>query len=163
VDAWHAVQHLKGCADDAFGKDTEDGRKWFGKHRRILLDDARGIGRIIDAIRCPVRKDRGGKLLRRELEFFRRNRARMDYRGAKDAGCPIGSGCVESANKFLVQQRMKRSGQRWGQEGGQGVLTFRSLLKSGRFDGACRSMVRRRRAKMPVRLPASAQELALAA
>ena len=87
----------------------------------------------------------------------------MDYRGARDAGCPIGSGCVESANRFVVQQRMKRSGQRWGREGGQGVLTFRSLLKSGRFDEACRSMVRRRRANAPVRLPASVPKLALAA
>ena len=163
VDFWHGCQHLKECADDAFGKDSEDGRKWFDKHRRILRDDAKGIGRTIDAIRYLVRKERGGKVLRRELEFFRKNRARMDYRGAKDAGCPIGSGCVESSNKFLVQQRMKRSGQRWGREGGQGVLTFRSLLKSGRFDGACRSMVRRRRAKVPVRLPASAPKLALAA
>ena len=38
-------------------------------------------------------------------------------------------------------------------ESGQGVLTFRSLLKSGRLDDACRSMVRRRRAKLPFRLP----------
>ena len=160
---WHSVQHLKECADDVFGKDTERGRKWFDKHRKILLDDARGIGRTIDAIRHLVRTNRGGKVLRRELEFFRKNRARMDYRGAKDAGCPIGSGCVESANRFLVQQRMKRSGQRWGREGGQGVLTFRSLLKSGRFDAACRAMVRRRRAKLPARLPAPAPKLAFAA
>ncbi len=32
--------------------------------------------------------------------------------------------------------RMKRSGQRWGRDGGQGVLTFPALLKSGRFDRA---------------------------
>ena len=163
IDAWHSVQHLKECADDVFGKDTESGRKWFDKYRKILLDDARGIGRTIDAIRHLDRSGRGGKVLSRELEFFRKNRARMDYRGAKDAGCPIGSGCVESANKFLVQQRMKRSGQRWGREGGQGVLTFRSLLKSGRFDAACRAMVRRRRAKLPVRLPDPAPKPALAA
>ena len=43
---------------------------------------------------------------------------------------------VESANKVLVTSRMKRSGQSWGRDGGQGVLTFRSLLKSGRFDRA---------------------------
>ena len=43
---------------------------------------------------------------------------------------------VESANKVLVTARMKRSGQSWGRDGGQGVLTFRSLLKSGRFDRA---------------------------
>ena len=48
----------------------------------------------------------------------------------------IGSGSVESANKVPVTARMKRSGQSWSRDGGQGVLTFRSLLKSGRFDQA---------------------------
>ena len=42
------------------------------------------------------------------------------------------------------------------------VLTIRSLLKPGRCDGACRSMVRRRMANAHVRLPASAPNLALA-
>ena len=163
IDAWHAVQHLKECADDAFGKDKAKGRTWFDKHRTILLEDAKGIGRTIDAFRCLISSGRGGAILGRELEFFRRNRARMGCRGARDAGCPIGSGRVESTNRFVFQQRMKRSGQRWGREGGQGVLTFRSLLKSGRFDEACRSMVRRRRANAPVSLPASAPKLALAA
>ena len=31
---------------------------------------------------------------------------------------------------------MKRSGQRWSRDGGQGVLTYRSLLRSDRFDRA---------------------------
>ena len=56
----------------------------------------------------------------------------MHYAAAADAGYAIGSGSVESANKVLVTS-MKR-GQSWGRDGGQGVLTFRSLLKSGRFD-----------------------------
>ena len=48
-------------------------------------------------------------------------------------------------------------------EGGQAVPAFRSLLKSGRFDDACRSMVRRRRARIPVRLSSPASKPALAA
>ena len=44
------------------------------------------------------------------------------------------SGVVEAANKVLVNQRMKRAGQRWSIEGGQNVLTFRAV--SGRFDAA---------------------------
>ena len=47
---------------------------------------------------------------------------------------PIGSGVIEAACKTLVQQRLKRSGMRWDDEGGQAMLNFRSLLKSGRFD-----------------------------
>ena len=43
---------------------------------------------------------------------------------------------VATMLKVLVTSRMKRSGQSWGRDGGQGVLTFRSLLVSGRFDRA---------------------------
>ena len=32
--------------------------------------------------------------------------------------------------------RNGREGESWGRDGGQGVLTFRSLLRSGRFDRA---------------------------
>ena len=48
----------------------------------------------------------------------------------------------ETTSLFLVNSRMKRSGQRWGRDGGQGVLTFRSLLRSGRFDRAWAVLVR---------------------
>ena len=41
---------------------------------------------------------------------------------------------ASSANKVLVNQRMKRA--RWSVDGGQNVLTFRALLMSGRFDAA---------------------------
>ena len=42
---------------------------------------------------------------------------------------------------MLVTHRLKRSGQRWGRDGGQGVLAFRALLKSDRFDRAWRLVV----------------------
>ncbi len=48
----------------------------------------------------------------------------------------------EAANRTLVTSRMKRSGQRWSRHGGQGVLTFRSLAKSGRFDRAWAKLAR---------------------
>ena len=41
-----------------------------------------------------------------------------------------------SPNKMLVTHRLKRSGQRRGRDGGQGVLAFRALLKSDRIDRA---------------------------
>ena len=41
---------------------------------------------------------------------------------------------MEAANKVLMTQRLKRSGKSWGRDGGQGVLAFRVLLKSDRFD-----------------------------
>ena len=63
------------------------------------------------------------------------NRARMNY-AELSAADSIGSGKVEAANKMIVNVRMKRSGQRWSQEGGQAVMDLRSLDKSGRLDAA---------------------------
>ena len=164
VDFWHACEHLKICADDAFGRESAKGLAWFERYREVLRESENGIGRTIEAIRHLVARGRGGEDLGRELRFFRKNRHRMNYRAASDAGYSIGSGTVESANKNLVQARMKRCGQRWGRPGGQAVLDFRALENSGRFDAACQALVRRRRAKAQVwTTPASAPMLALAA
>ena len=65
----------------------------------------------------------------------------MRYHALKEAGIAIGSGVVEAANKTLVAQRMKRSGMRWRIVGGQAALTFRALLKSGRFKSAWKAMI----------------------
>ncbi|MCY4138229.1 MAG: hypothetical protein OXF56_08210 [Rhodobacteraceae bacterium] len=48
-----------------------------------------------------------------------------------------------AAYKVLVSARKKRTGHRWDSDGGQGVLTFLSLLESGRFDRAWAALVLR--------------------
>ncbi len=136
VDFRHAAQHVKAAADAAFGADTAEGTAWSGRWRHVLRHDPKGVGKTIDALRHLLRKGKRTDDVRRELAFFRNNRRRMEYAAAAEAGYAIGSGSVEAANKVLVTARMKRSGQSWGRDGGQGVLTFRSLLRSGRFDRA---------------------------
>ena len=58
----------------------------------------------------------------------------MGYAQAKDRGLPIGSGVVEATCKTLVTERLKPSGMRWSERGGQAILTLRALLQSNRFD-----------------------------
>lgn len=69
-----------------------------------------------------------------EIGYFQNNRHRMHYKQAVDAKLPIATGHTEAAAKTLVGTRMKRSGARFEQHGGQAVLTLRAALKSGRFD-----------------------------
>ncbi len=45
---------------------------------------------------------------------------------------------LQDTCKTLVTQRLKRSGMRWGIDGGQAILTFRALAQSDRFDSAWR-------------------------
>ena len=59
---------------------------------------------------------------------------RMGYAAARAANRPIGTGVTEAAAKTVVNTRMKRSGARFSQHGGQTVMIFRTALLSGRFD-----------------------------
>ena len=110
---------------------------WFEQYRHILRHDPDGVEKVIRALRYLRDKATTGKDdIKRELAYFRKNRHRMRYRQMKDQRLPIGSGVIETANKVLVTQRLKRSGMRWKIDGGQEVLTFRALIKSDCFDTA---------------------------
>ncbi len=143
LDYWHAAQHRKAAADAAFGQATAAGTAWFEKWRHPLRHDANGVAKVIAALRYLLSKGTAGTQLRHELGSFRHNRHRMDDAAAA-AGYAIGSGAVAAANIVLVTTRMKRSGQSWGRDGGQGVLSIRALAKSGRFDRAWEDLVPRR-------------------
>ena len=143
LDFWHAIEKLHVAAEAAFGSDEKARKKWFKAKRRILRRDPDGVGKVIDALRYLLRKGRGSEEIRKVLGYYRNNRRRMNYYHLAEEGYPIGSGEVEAANKMLVTHRLKRSGQRWGRDGGQGVLAFRALLKSDRFNRAWAMVVPR--------------------
>ena len=57
----------------------------------------------------------------------------MGYAEAAQRGLPIGSGVMEAACKTLATERLKRSGMRWREAGGQAILTLRGWAQSDRF------------------------------
>ena len=68
------------------------------------------------------------------LSYFENNRQRMLYQTYREAGYLIGSGPIESANRNVIQQRMKRSGQRWTLKGGKPLLNLRTANLSKDWD-----------------------------
>ena len=52
----------------------------------------------------------------------------------KDLGWPLGSGMVESACKWLIQQRFKGVGMRWSEDGFNHLLHLRLAWVNGRFE-----------------------------
>jgi hypothetical protein len=47
---------------------------------------------------------------------------------------PIATGVIEGACRYLVQDRMGRTGARWSLVGAEAVLRLRALRASGDFD-----------------------------
>ncbi len=139
------AKSLKAAADAADGAESGKSTAGFDTHKAILTDDPHCVGQVIDALRYLKRKSPGAGEITTAIGSVRSNRQRMRDQAARDAGSPIGSGAVEAANTMIVNTRLKRSGQRWGRAGGQGVLTVRARLKSGRFDNVWAQLTHRRR------------------
>ena len=135
-DFYHAAGHLDTALAVAYGDTHPKRSAQFKKLRHVLVEDDKGVEKVIRSLvhlrdTYPRRKK-----IARELKYFRRNRHRMRYAVLKKQGLPIGSGVTEAACKTLATQRLKRSGMRWGEQGGQAILSFRALVQSNRFERA---------------------------
>ncbi len=135
IDFYHAAEHLNAALGDAYGDGSVMARRRFAELRHVLLEEQGGVETVIRAI-ANLKRKTGSACIARELGYFRNNRARMRYAELKARGFPVGSGVVEAACKTLVAQRMKQSGMRWSQDGGQAILNLRGWSQSGRFDAA---------------------------
>lgn len=135
-DFYHSCEHLKVVTDLYYGENSIKSRACFEELRIKLKDEEEGIGSVIRKITYFRNRSKGKKRksLSRELKYFRNRKNSMRYAKFQRLNIPIGSGVVEAACKTLVTQRLKRSGMRWENEGGQGVLTLRSLVQSKRWD-----------------------------
>jgi hypothetical protein len=67
------------------------------------------------------------------LNYLKARQPMMAYATFRDQGYPIGSGCVESANKLVVESRMKGSGMRWGEEHVDPMLALRNAACNDRW------------------------------
>jgi hypothetical protein len=65
---------------------------------------------------------------------LQRHREHSTYDRYKDLGLPLGSGMVESACKWRIQQRFKGVGMRWSEEGFTHLLPLRLAWVNGRFE-----------------------------
>ena len=134
IDFFHAAQHLSDAFDAAYGANAPKAVAQFEKYRHLLRYDDDGVAQVIRALRHLRSKHPECERIAQVLGYFRNNRHRMGYAEAKDQGLPIGSGVVEATCKTLVTERLKRSGMRWSERGGQAILTLRALLQSHRFE-----------------------------
>ena len=133
VDFFHVCEHLSKLSE-LFFKDSPDAQAWYKKHRTILKEDPNGASKVIRAVRYRRSKTKENPEIEAELKYLQRNRRKMNYFELKQNNLPIGSGVVEAACKNLIGARMKKSGMRWTIDGGQTVLTLRSLILSKRWE-----------------------------
>ena len=133
VDFFHVCEHISKLSD-MFLDDHSKAKTWYKKYRSILKDDPNGAAKLIRAARYRRSLIKKSPEIETEIKYLQHNRKRMNYFALRQKKLPIGSGVVEAACKNLIGARMKKSGMRWSIDGGQTVLTLRSIILSNRWE-----------------------------
>lgn len=130
LDFAHAAGYLAQAATEAFGLETAQAQAWFGTQRHTLRHGDP------DAVLAAVAVLPPGEARTTALRYLGERRAMIAYRAFAAAGWPIGSGCVESAHKHVVQDRLKGSGMHWTPEVVTPMLALRTTLANARWEDA---------------------------
>ena len=133
LDFYHACEHLSNLSQLFFKKHSE-AQVWYEKYKTILKEDQKGASKLIRAVRYRRSIMKKNISIETEIKYFQRNRKKMSYYELQQNNLPIGSGVIEAACKNFIGARMKKSGMRWTIEGGQTILTLRSLILSDRWE-----------------------------
>ena len=68
--------------------------------------------------------------VRAAYRYMHNRLEQLDYKGAIADELPIGSGEIESAHRYVIQQRLKRSGSWWTVDKAWALLALRVLREN---------------------------------
>jgi len=93
-----------------------------------------------------------------KLTYLQKREAHMQYPTYQEAGWPIGSGSVESANKLVVEARLKGAGMRWGRQNVNPMLVLRNAVCNRQWNQTWATAVAQRQALRANRQRAESQQ-----
>ena len=108
----HCSAHLYTVAALPYGAHPERPREWCAAARaRLCWGEVHGV--IWGLQRMQPTDAQAAAEIGKRIRSRQRHEERLDYRFARKGGYPMGSGGIESANKFIGHVRLKRSGAWW--------------------------------------------------
>ncbi len=136
LDFPHAAEHLTVAAQAMFGPGTPEASEWLGTWLHELRHgDPDGVLAALQALVAEKVADPADAARTRDevLAYLTKRRAQIAYAEFAAAGYPIGSGMVESANKLVVEARLKGSGMHWARTNVNPMLALRTATRSGQW------------------------------
>jgi hypothetical protein len=137
LDVIHVLEYLWKAAYCFHPDASREAEAWVTERLRALLTGrdpsqlAAGIRRSATRQRLSVTKRKAADKCAR---YLINNRKLLGYAQALRQGLPIATGVVEGACRYLVKDRMDRTGARWSLDGAEAVLRLRALRTNGDFD-----------------------------
>ena len=137
LDVVHVLEYLWKAAYCFYAEASREAEAWVTTRLRLLL-----TGHDPSQVAAGIRRSATRQGLRRTerkaadkcAAYLKNNRRYLDYAKALRRGLPIATGVVEGACRYLVKDRMDRTGARWSLAGAEAVLRLRALCSNGDFD-----------------------------
>jgi hypothetical protein len=137
LDIVHVLEYLWRAAYAFHPESSPEAEKWV-EDRLLALLSGRSAGEIAKSLRAMIVRHeldaKAAKPVVKCASYLVKNARWLHYDRALADGLPIATGVIEGACRYLVQDRMGRTGARWSLAGAEAVLRLRALRASGDFD-----------------------------
>ena len=155
LDFAHAAQRLAEIGQAVWGEGSAQAQQWTQQQCHALKHDgARSV--LADVLRMQA-ADPGNAVVTTNLTYLTKRVGQVQYPAFAAQGWPIGSGMVESANKLVVEARLKGSGMHWARGHVNALLALRNVVWSDRWAEGWEQMQARRRPPVGARRQARQQ------
>ena len=146
LDFYHCSEYIHAVAKAQYGKGTKQAREWIeATFTRLFYNN---IDEVIRGLKImqPVSSEAEEKITD-AVRYLSKRKNQVNYGAAKRAGYHIGSGAIESANKFISHVRLKRSGAWWYITNANNILKLRCAKYNDTYDNIIRKYVEADREK----------------
>jgi hypothetical protein len=133
LDYYHCSEYLHALAQAQYGKDSQKGQEWVeAALTRLFSNQIEGVIAGIKLIKPS--SDVAGEQIKKTIRYLSKQKDKVEYGSLRRGGYHIGSGGIESSNKFISNVRLKRSGAWWYPTNANNILKLRCAKYNGTFD-----------------------------
>jgi uncharacterized protein UPF0236 len=131
LDFPHAAQRICQVGEAVLGAEHASLRAWQTRQLHQLKYE--GPERVLESLRTFAAAHLSVPLIAENLAYLEKRVAHMQYPSFQAEGWPIGSGMVESANKLVVEARLKGAGMHWSRASVNPLLALRTAVCNDRW------------------------------
>ena len=133
LDYFHVSEHVHKVAEAQYGAETQQAKEWCeATIARLWVGEVGSVTWGLE--RIQPKNIESGEEIRKFKGYLERNSEKINYEALRRGGYPIGSGGIESANKFICHIRIKRSGAWWYERNANGMMRIRCAKFNGTLD-----------------------------
>lgn len=142
LDFPHALEHVAAIGQAVLGAGPA-AAAWLTQQAKDLKEHGPG-GLLAEVAQLQEQQPTVAALAEHGAYLVKRA-DQMQYPTYQAAGWPVGSGATESANKLVVEARLKGAGMHWAREQVNAVLALRNAVCNDRWEESWRAVAQRER------------------